>query len=76
MNWIPVTKQLPQRSAEDSFGCTERSVTVLATDGKYIAVAYHQSYTDGDDWTKWVEQGRDGYEFENVTHWMPLPNLP
>jgi hypothetical protein len=76
VTWIPVAERMPPRSVEDSFGCIERTIPVLATDGKYIMVAYHQVYTDGDAWPKWVEQGRDGYDFENVTHWMKLPDLP
>ena len=76
MEWKSVKEWMPERSEADSFGCLERSIPVLATDGKYIMVAYHQTYTDGDPWPKWVEQGRDGYEFDNVTHWMKLPELP
>lgn len=76
MSWISVNERMPPKSEEFSYGCTERSVLVLATDGKDITTAYHMVYTDGDSFPRWIEFGRDGYEFDGVTHWMPLPELP
>ena len=52
---------------------------VLITDGEYIVVAERHYYSredafysygfDGHDWD-WV------FNEDNVTHWMPLPELP
>lgn len=74
--WIPVSERMPDVEL-DPF-CWEESDHVLATDGLRVHVACTRKLlSEHEDLeTCWVIVGRDGYEFEDVTHWMPLPKLP
>jgi len=72
MKWISVKDKLPQKYQR-----------VLVTDGKQICLHYKQSFINWQD-----ERGHDLYcsctenkdkcEFRegDITHWMPLPELP
>ena len=59
-NWISVKEKLPNHNQE-----------VLATNGKTISIC-------------WADIGSHNYlfminvhnQFTNITHWMPLPELP
>lgn len=78
--WISVNERLPKQSPDEDYGTFRNSVSVLATDGKVIFTAYVQwsdnLYEMKEDTIQWKELGRDSYDFNNVTHWMPLPELP
>jgi len=60
-------------------GFAIESAPVLATDGKIWQVAYTQQdidyYGKEEEEARWVVAGRDGYHFDNVTHWAKLPHL-
>jgi len=60
----------------DDFHAFRHSVPVLATDGVLILVAYVHVWADNDYAPSWKIAGRDGYTFDGVTHWRPLPSLP
>jgi hypothetical protein len=61
-NWISVKDRLPEELKD-----------VIATDGKIVHEAhwYKHSYMEELDWYNW----KFGY-WKDVTHWMPLPQLP
>ena len=65
------SSKLPEL-VNDELGWSE-SKWVLATDGKDWQVAKYCVYPDLEDKAKWVVFGPDGYEFDGVTHWIPLP---
>ena len=70
VGWIRVGDSLPH--VEEDGG---RSDCVLATDGRSVQVCYLQTYDY--DWPLcWKQYGRDYYDFDNVTHWQPLPEMP
>ena len=73
MSWIPTTK-LPPRG--EDFGAFNHSIDVLITDGKDIFVGYLETWADDEYPTQWKQKGRDGWDFNNVTHWMFLPDFP
>lgn len=65
MNWIPVSERLPE------FDCR-----VLVSDGKYCSVGYR---FDKDDPWWWIDHDGDVdgvVDATDITHWMPLPELP
>jgi hypothetical protein len=64
MEWIRVKDSLPQ------FG---ESVLVWTYSGVCIASICGQTITGSKP--TWIEWNGD-HDFWNVTHWMPLPNLP
>jgi hypothetical protein len=66
MAWTPATTA-PPASADP-----ERSIDVLATNG----TVYRVAYTVDDSPHRWKIAGRDYYDFDNVTHWQPLPAKP
>ena len=60
MEWIKVSEQLPETGKD-----------VLVTDGEAQMVATIRTNGTFDFW-----YNSKFWEHENVTHWMPLPNLP
>lgn len=63
MDWISISQRLPNRS-----------------DGEYVLIwgededgdrEVYKAYLGSDDFFYWR-----GMEFNNVTHWMPLPEPP
>lgn len=64
-NWISVDERLPEENEE-----------VLAWDGESIEKAHLQRYLGGynDNTLRWTYY--DCMIWENVTHWMPLPEPP
>lgn len=69
--WISVNEQLPA-VAEDYMAFTH-SKEVLFTNGKRIFLGYCQQWEEDEYPLQWKVQGPDGYEIDNVTHWMALP---
>jgi len=71
--WIRVGDSLPH--VEEDGGLSD---CVLATDGRSVQVCYLQApYDDDDVWPScWKVFGRDFYDFDDVTHWQPLPEMP
>ena len=64
-SWIPCSEKMP----------FEPGVHVLVTDGRHIMESWYE-VTDGvklwvDNYTMYVN-----ISFGDVTHWMPIPNLP
>lgn len=60
--WIKCSERMP-----DDF------VDVLVTDGARVEVMWFDR--DG-YWDSWVEPRSVTIDSEDVTHWMPLPELP
>lgn len=74
--WISVKSGLLPPIEEDYYAWN-RSIDVLATDGRVIYLVYAMYWKDEwDNKTEWRISGRDGYDLDNVTHWMYLPELP
>lgn len=72
MNWINIKDQKP-----------EIEKAYLITDGKIIITAFLCWISDNVDDYTWIPAGGSGYDWEwdeidieNITHWMPLPELP
>ncbi len=51
------------------------SEQILMTDGIHTYTGYCWKYPD-EETINWTISGRDGYSFNEITHWMPLPELP
>lgn len=67
-NWIPASEK-PAISEE--WPCSK---DILFTDGKDIYLGYLSDLSEiGEDFS-WLSS--NGYEIDDVTHWMPLPELP
>ena len=58
--WIKCSERMPEELDD-----------VLVTDGDSIEM----KWWDGDDWDSWVECNSNICS-DDVTHWMPLPELP
>lgn len=56
--------------------CSERMpdyfVDVLITDGEHVEL----NWWDGVEWDCWAERNSDMRTYDDVTHWMPLPEPP
>ena len=61
MSWISVDDKLP----------VAFETHVLATNGREIRVVYRVPWFNKSEWFE-----KSSNEFLDVTHWMPLPNLP
>ena len=72
-NWTPAQYRPP---FGESFGEFHHSRDVLFTDGHRIYAGYLQTWTENEWPPSWRMLGPDGWEVENVTHWMYLPHLP
>jgi hypothetical protein len=73
MDWISVKEKLPEASGVNF--CKYRSKKeVLLTNGKDMYKGFLVERWE-DAWQR-HEIGIDGYELKDITHWMPLPNLP
>ena len=75
-DWVSVKDRMPPGTYLEKFLDYRYSVTVLATDGIVILTALAQYWTDNECPTQWKLTGPDSYDFNNVTHWQPLPELP
>jgi hypothetical protein len=62
-NWISVKDKLPVEIEKD----------YLVTDGENIDVYWWKKLRTKE---KWIWNDRDEFFDFNVTHWMPLPELP
>jgi hypothetical protein len=71
--WIPCDQRPP---VKEDYGDSFHSEEVLFTDGKRRWSGYLQTWADEEYEPTWKMAGPDGYNVENVTHWMPLPELP
>lgn len=75
--WIPVTERLPETHKNEA-GCVcsdvlvfrERTTVHMGYCVKQIALIDDEPV----GMTKWYDQS--GYRWEDVTHWMPLPDAP
>jgi|GEM_PF-3525003 len=78
MNWIKIEDDIPDIKIDGSG--EKQTVNVLVTDGKQIDMGYLASYVydDSEDDFEWYQAGIDGYKMDymEITHWMPLPELP
>lgn len=82
MYWIDTKVSRPGLDSEWSGTyCFRRSVPVLlsvkeASGFRHICIGFWQQY-EAEDPIQWKESGRDSYTIKGeVTHWMPLPELP
>lgn len=66
--WIPVTEGLPEPNAVDEYGFAKGYL--VKTDRH---VMMHTARYDGKWWMLW---GYHKVITDNVTHWMPLPEMP
>lgn len=79
--WLDVRDAEPALDGED-YGYRVESRPVLATDGLCVQVALLSRYRHEDGRPgltrdrDWHVLGPDGYRFDNVTHWQPLPKVP
>ena len=61
---------------KEDYGSFFHSEDVLVTDGKQVWAAYLQTWENEEYPAVWKMKGRDGYDIEGVTHWMPMPETP
>lgn len=77
--WISVKNRLPDGGME----CYLVLVDLPCLVGKYIDIAWYNAYNmygrdDFNPWYRfnpWYHRG-EGINYEGITHWMPLPELP
>jgi hypothetical protein len=62
MTWTKASDQMPPKG-----------VSVLATNGQRRRVAHVEEFYGE---LYFVEDGQDGYSFEDATHWAPLLEMP
>ena len=80
--WISVEKALPLPLASELYWYDfPRSYPVLLTDGKHTylgrsRICLDREFHEFGECPEWVQAGPDGYLVQNITHWMPLPELP
>ena len=72
--WILCLDELPK--PEEDYISFTHSRDVLVYDGKQVRIGHLQVWEDNEYPPQWRESGRDGYEINGVTHWMPLPEPP
>lgn len=76
--WINVKDQLPAKDPGRIFSDGHVSVRVLATNGRCITIACCLFTTHSP--LEWLIPGYTYHQeddiFNNVTHWMPLPEFP
>jgi len=63
VEWIKCSDRLPSRGK-----------MVLGTQGNYIFFCMYDPFSALGKDGLWVTE--DHIEFDNITHWMPLPELP
>ena len=77
MEWINVKDRLPSEDGR-YLVCTKSSIGKFV---KIISYALNYDCPFSHEWMQgralWYAYGEVGdYEIDNVTHWMPLPELP
>lgn len=70
MEWISVKDRLPNDGVSVL-------VTVDLKHRKFVGVFFHHKHPLHDE-KKWISESQPDYDYgyENVTHWMPLPEPP
>lgn len=63
MEWISVKDELPQKG-----------IRVLITDREIVCEANRNNITGL--WQGWQLLSNEYLDYENISHWMPLPNPP
>ena len=64
MEWIKCEEQMPSEEVREC----------IVVDGGDVCIAIHGITRLGQHY--FIEPYEDGDDFENVTHWMPLPKAP
>ncbi|HQT82055.1 MAG TPA: DUF551 domain-containing protein [Ferrovaceae bacterium] len=76
-NWISVKDRLPALTkAEYKWECSEWVLGVITTDlynFKFHAIVICEKYENKEPQ---FSDGENKYDLNDVTHWMPLPELP
>lgn len=74
--WISVKERLPEEFGQCLVYCQERSTywETISCDGKRKVEESRES------WWRYIDKSEfepgEGFDHENVTHWMPLPEPP
>lgn len=72
MEWISVKDKLPKIDKKQLPPCSE---DVIAFDGKYVRVGALFKSCGNLTWC-YLDDNDHSYSFDDVTHWMPLPEPP
>lgn len=75
IHWISVDDALPPYDVDAPSFCL-MSIRVLCWADKAMSIGYVRWYDAPSDGYSWVEDGRDSYALDNVTHWTYLPCSP
>ena len=67
MKWISVKDELPNRSSSERY---------FVTNGEDIAWAYFGCDDEGYEHENFIGGDLYGSMYGNITHWMPLPDVP
>ena len=75
MHWINVEKRLPETNERFTGPDDKVSDLLLVYDAKEgEQIAFLEEYLGSYEWI--ALQKRESFVLEEVTHWMPLPELP
>ena len=77
MEWIKTSDRMPP-SDESSFGPSDRVLIVYRDESELdvMIACFVRTRLDSDQGMWFPDDGEDDLSCDQVTHWMPLPDLP
>jgi hypothetical protein len=74
--WVSCSERMPETPTETLDGRHSDCCLVFAEETEWIGMAYYRT-NNSESWWEFADaQNKPKIDWAEITHWMPLPNIP